>query len=653
MNITYNSPTFTDGVKPLVTLCAPLYVQKGDDAYAERSLRRALDDNAPDSYCDENLAVKYTVNADDAGVYRITRRTVNKSGKTLNVRLIFRIRAEFDVSRYLIPCVSANGNEFGNGGEPKGMEKDGKRWIFAYDRVSVPSCTLVENSEVACSLFASPESMVSSCSVFADGEGRYCQEIHHPVIEAPLTYAYRDTYSPLYENFITLADGEAIEHSFCLLLTKPRYENFGICDTLDYALDVYGDNSDLAVPTADEVWERSMAFARTLISEYKGHRGFRIGFLPDDKGGFAFRGDMCFELAWCGQNVLFARMFICDYIKNGNVKALNDALEILDTRVDLCTAKSGLLASQLIHYEDLDNSTADTCNMGYGAYELLRVYEQLKSIGIYRPKYLAAAKGLCDFFCGHFSDEWGFGKQWRLNGECVDKGGSIGAFVICPMIKLYQMCGDRKYLDMAERAMELYMKRDLDKFCCTAGALDTACVDKETSAPYLMSALMLYEATGDSKYLTYAEKAAYYFSSWMFYYSPEYSEDSEIAKYKVCVKGLTSVSAQHHHLDMYAGIVVPYMYKLARYSENAHWQTIGDMMWRAVLQYISDGTLVVHDRVRPKGSQNEALFHCRWVFKGQGERGLLNDWLVAWPCAFRMSVIADEEFGNNKIPENY
>jgi len=121
-----------------------------------------------------------------------------------------------------------------------------------------------------------------------------------------------------------------------------------------------------------------------------------------------------------------------------------------------------------------------------------------------------------------------------------------------------------------------------------------------------------------------------------------YAPEDEINQYHVCVKGLTSVSAQHHHLDMYAGIVVPYVRELAEITGDERWKTRAEMMWRAVLQYIGDGELVVHDVVRPVGSQNEALFHCRWNFQG-GRRGALNDWLGAWPCAFRLSVLAAEK----------
>ncbi|MBO5670611.1 MAG: hypothetical protein J6S41_03595, partial [Clostridia bacterium] len=351
----------------------------------------------------------------------------------------------------------------------------------------------------------------------------------------------------------------------------------------------------------------------------------------------------CFELAWCGQNILFCRMLIEDYIRFGHKDSLEDALEILDTRVSLCTAKSGLLAAQLRDYENLDAASADTCNMGYGAYELLRTYQTLQKIGIDKPAYLAAARGFCDFFIEHYSESYGFGKQWRLDGTCIDEGGSIGGFVIPALVKLYSMTKEEKYLALAETSMRFYMERDLEKFVCTAGALDTCCVDKETAFPFIVSGVMLYEVTQNKTYLDYAEMAAYYFTSWMFHYDPAYAADSEIREYDVTVKGLTSVSAQHHHLDMYAGIVVPYLRTLAELTGDEKWRIRADMMWRAVTQYIGDGELVIHGVTRPVGSQNEALFHCRWGF-GDGKRGQLNDWLVAWPCAFRLSVLAEETF---------
>ena len=618
-------------------LCAPAYLSDGTEKVLESADGEMV-------YADADNLVKTEIQQVKDTLFYIKRDWQNISGSAKRIQTVFRVKTCFVPERYLIPCVNVNGNVFGNGGEPKGMERDGKKWIFGYDREAVPSCTMTENADFACGLFASGESEVSlqsSCSIWQD-EDAWDQEIFHPVIEAPVTYAYRDKYGPGYETFITLEPGEVFTAGMYLSVSRPRWENYGICDVLDAALGIFGDNSDLTVPENKAVWDNSTTFARSLITDYEGKKGFIIGFLPDGKGGFQYRGDRCFELAWCGQNILFSRMLVEDYIRFGHEDSLREALEILDTRAAYCTAESGLLAAQLRDFGDLNNASADTCNMGYGAYEYMRVWDRLRQIGIDKPACLAAGKGLCDFFCEHFSPRFGFGKQWRLDGTCIDEGGTIGGFVIPALAKLYEITEDEKYLAMAEKAMAFYMNRDLDKFCCTAGALDTCCVDKETSAPLIMSGVLLYRLTGKEIYREYAEKAAYYFTSWMFHFQPVYAPEDEINTYGVCVKGLTSVSAQHHHLDMYAGIVVPYLRELAEITGDDRWRIRADMMWRAVLQYIGDGEMVIHDVVRPVGSQNEALFHCRWNFQG-GRRGALNDWLVAWPCAFRLSVLAAEE----------
>jgi len=612
--------------------------------YRTKSGEFTLCQNGQGSYTDDRNLAEITIEQKNDTLFYIHRKWTNISAESLSLQTVFRVTTKFSVSRYLIPCVNANGNEFGAGGEPKGLERDGKQWIFSYDRESVPSCTVTENKDFACSLFASAESdesLVSSCSLVKNADGTFTQEIYHPVIESPLTYSYRDRYSPEYQTYIELAPGETFECGVYLSVSHPRWENFGICDVLDDALNLYGENIPYPVPDREKIWNNSIVFAKSLITHYRDKKGFIIGFLPDGNGGFSYRGDECFELAWCGQNILFCRMLIEDYIRNDCQSSLDEALEILDTRAEFCTAENGLLAAQLKDFENLDSACADTCNMGYGAYEFLRCWERLKGIGIEKPAYFEVGKGFCDFFCSHFSEEYGFGKLWRLDGTCIDKGGSIGAFVIPALAKIYELTREEKYLAMAEKAIKYYVERDLDKFVCTAGALDTCCVDKETSTPFIISAVMLYGLTGKEIYRTYAEKAAYYFTSWMFHYQPVYEPESEIVRYGVCIKGLTSVSAQHHHLDMYAGLAVPYIRRVAEITGDERWKIRAEMMWRSILQYIGDGELVVHDVVRPVGSQNEALFHCRWNFGGS-ERGNLNDWLVAWPCAFRLSILSEE-----------
>lgn len=586
--------------------------------------------------------------------FKIKQSVQNTSESTESIQLSFSVAPLFHVDKYLIPCVSFGGNVFGSGKEPKGLTCNGESWFFSYDRTSIPACTLTENSEISCALFSSAEdnaSLQSSCSIATDGDG-YRQYIIHPVEELPLTYTDRDEYSEPMDNTIALNPGERFECYMYLIVSKPKWKNYGICETLDRYLELPDSNIENNEICDSELWKNSISFAKSLITDYKGKKGFIIGFLPNEKGGFEHRKDNCFELAWCGQNILLSRMFIDDFRFFGNKESLNTALEILDTRVECCVAENGLFSSQLSHFENLTDHSADTCNMGYGVYELLRCYETLKEIGIVKERYFEAAKKFCDFFCAHFSEEYGFGKQWMLSGNCIDKSGSVGAFIICPLAEIYRMTGEEKYLAAADKALRFYTSRDLNEFCCTAGALDTCCVDKETSVPFLISSLILFEVTGKHEYLEFAEKAAYYFTSWMFHYQPVYSNDTDIGRYKICVKGLTAVSTQHHHLDPYAALVVPYFKRLAKYTGDGRWTLRSEMMWKASVQTVGNGSLKIHGVVRPVGSQNEAVCQCHWGPQGVKSRGNINDWLVAWPCAFRLSVLSDKISTECKIGKN-
>lgn len=53
---------------------------------------------------------------------------------------------------------------------------------------------------------------------------------------------------------------------------------------------------------------------------------------------------------------------------------------------------------------------------------------------------------------------------------------------------------------------------------------------------------------------------------------------------------------------------------------------------------VSGGTLSVAGRVRPAGSQDEAVYHTRWSRRTLGPYQP-TQWLVAWPGAFRMDIL--------------
>ena len=206
------------------------------------------------------------------------------------------------------------------------------------------------------------------------------------------------------------------------------------------------------------------------------------------------------------------------------------------------------------------------------------------------------------------------------------------------MAELYSVTKDSRYLDAALKASDFYYARDLDNFVCTAGAIDCNCIDKETSYPFLQGSLMLYRITEDRKHLDRAEKAAAYFSSWMFFFDPVYGPETDFVRYGWHVTGATAVSAEHQCVDAWGGIMAADMYDLSQLTGNPLWDTLGRLMWANAVQGITTelGDFY-HDMQRPIGSQNEGFFQARYTkYRPVIEAGYWNDIFVSWPPAYRL-----------------
>lgn len=183
------------------------------------------------------------------------------------------------------------------------------------------------------------------------------------------------------------------------------------------------------------------------------------------------------------------------------------------------------------------------------------------------------------------------------------------------LIEVYKITKEERYLKTAATSMDFYFKRDLDNFICTAGAIDCTCIDKETAGPFLIGALDLYEITGDKKYVDYALKAAYYFSSWIFHYDALYNPEDDFSVYGYYTSGSTSVSAQHPALDQWGELMSPEFLRLYRITGDKKWSTRALMMWYNATQLIAtEKTPPIHGVKRPVGSQNEAFFQCRCFY---------------------------------------
>ena len=567
----------------------------------------------------------------------------------------------------MVPSVSYNGNGWGNVPEYVGdFAEDGTPWSWASHRATIPACTYCENADVSIALMAEA-SASCACSLYKTDEGKK-HVLIFPEEEKPKTL-HRHFWGEAFEGTMEpTCDFEGIIFAKGSDGGKHRYRTL-----LDFAWRYYG--HELKAPkSAAELYRLSMAFSQYLLQrERDGFIGFTRGAQWYPHLNSYMKREHNYELGWVGQNASFANAFIYDFSKSGNEENLKTALEVQDSWLKH-SVTGGRFLSALINYpgasptehlplekmkkEDIDpwtlgevnyenaldkagkpKSTArrahDACNIGTGADEYFETYDLLKNIGIDKPEYLKAALDTCDFALASQNEDGSFAKSWDTEGNVMAKDGTIGCFLILPMITAYKKTGDSKYLQASARAFDYYYSGlERDGFT-TAGALDTYSIDKESSSPLLRVALALYDVTGDEKYVKCAEKTAWYLCTWMMHFTVKYPDDCLIAKLGFDTFGSTSVSTPHNALDHYALRDVLSFLRLYEITGYVQWRERAAAFWCAACQGISDGTLVLNGRLRPAGSQDEAICHTRW---GRNSTKPLSptQWLAAWPCAFRL-----------------
>ena len=380
----------------------------------------------------------------------------------------------------------------------------------------------------------------------------------------------------------------------------------------------------------EALWQLGIEFAKTLWTAEEGYAAFNIGLLFED--GWVKRTKHKYEIGWCGQNASYANALLADYLKCSNADSLEKGLAVLDGWVKYSCLPGGLFRC---HFpEDGEQTVIDACNLGTAALRYFEAYDLAQKSGHPRPEYFDTAIGVCNFALKVQQPSGLLGKAWGEDGTIIVAEGTIGACLVPPLVEAWLRTGEDIYLDGAKKAYAYYFNELQSSGYTTAGALDTYCIDKESSISLLRGALMLLDATGDNDYLSHAEDAAWYLSTWQWHHSVEYPKDTELNKLHYDTFGGTAVSTAHHHIDPYAISYVPDLLKLAEYSGNAMWRQRALAAWNNGTQGISDGSLVVMGKLRPVGSQDEGFMHTRW-----NDTFNVSQWLVAWPGAFRLEVL--------------
>lgn len=575
------------------------------------------------------------------GIFRVTRifRTdpeTELSNPRLTLDFVLEEKSDFK----MIPAVSYDGNHWGRGKEPKGFLGDGRPWSFAYHRTSVPGATYAESENWSAAFFSDvdPEQYPFSCSLIPADDSTVHRLIW-PEEEQPQTYSSRDAYSSGYQEESALQPGDQFAVTAWLVVLPLAEHHQARSAFLDLAWEL---NLHPVNPWYDpqKIWKLGITYAKNrLWTEEEVFQGFSIGLRWNGQAWIQ-RPVWKYEIGWCGQNASLANSLLTDYLRSGDESSLEKGIACLDTWAEHAPLPNGLIRCHfdyILGEEGLRKEVQDACNLGTAARNFFEAFHLAADCGQDRPDYRTIALGICDFAVSDQEDSGRFGKAWTNDGTCVDREGTIGAFLIPPLLDAYAETGQNKYLDAANKGFSFYFKQFQDRGFTTAGALDTYCIDKESAMPLLRSALKLFDQTDEEYYIEAAEQVSYYLATWQWHHTIPFTDSTRLGRLDYDSFGGTSVSTQHHHMDPYALYWVTEWLQLAELTGRDIWRQRALAVWANGSFGISDGTLDTGEGPRPAGSQGEAFFQTRWGF--DENFGYYNNWLVAWPTAFRLETL--------------
>ncbi len=545
---------------------------------------------------------------------------------------------------WMIPSVSYNGNHWGRGLEPRGARTDGGWYTYTHRITPIPGITYSETPEYAIALWAeAPRNDRGnfSCSIMPDTASTV-HRLMWPEEEMPVMYCARDKYTSGYRVPGHVAAGDTLTMTAYLSVTPVlpghRAQHKFLTEAWNMA-----EKTSPHVHTPADLWEYGLQYAENMLYSEEGNfAGFTIGYSPDENNEIQRRRG--YEIGWCGQNASFANSMLADYLRHGNESRRDKGMKVLDSWAALAPLSNGLFITNYDRVIGLDTIPSalvfDACNLGTAALNYFEAADLAKACGYKRDNFEQIAYRICDFVRDDQQQSGVYGRGWHPDGTCYVREGTIGAFMVPPMLEAYRRSGDSAYFESGCRAYEYYLGQLKADGYTTAGALDTWCIDKESSISLLRGAMRLYRITGEKKYIDDAVAISDYLSTWLWHYNTHFDDPhNDFNKYDYHTFGATSVSTQHRHLDPYAVFWVPEWLELSEATGDPQWAEKAVAVWENAAQLVSDGNLEINGVRRPAGSQSEAFFPSRWHWTGEEPAERLNQWLVAWPGAFRMETL--------------
>ena len=624
----------------------------------------------------------------------ITVVVENTLDRAVDLRVALVAEPGFKADAYLFPGINYNGNGYGSNLDlpqsygdskgfipfPQGWEYEGKPWVFAYDRGSIPSCTISENEKSVFALYASDAdalSYVSSCSMERKEDGSFRHVIYWPEAEMPLCYSDKMKFSEPICEYITIKSHQTLTFKANAVIGKPKWKGYGFAEVfrsawrnLNHDVEAqWSVDEVVALDKAYQDWSRRQDengyWYEGILDDMKFRAGYYGTGLSEEghpvsyyeqypernhwwqkdveeskqlKEGEYVKG-YGRDIGFASQSFQLARLSMESGFRNNKPEDVEFGLKVLRSWIEKRRFENGLFKSN----RKRKNNNRDASNMGWAVSELSRVAMLLNEKGLDGSEFAEAAKPTVEVMLNGIREDGAIGSVWKgETGEVVTYNGDGAGFAMMGLARYHALTGDERILPAIEKAYRYYYENDIDHFRCFGGAMDCASIDKEGIQPFFTVAKYMYEQTGDKKYLEYARKAAWYFASWIYIHNPIYDADDDLTVFDWKPAGANIVGVEHPAVDEYGALLISEYLWLAKIDNEPLWREVAELIWRNGTQgFAYEGRTIWHGLERPIGGKNEAIFPSRWSkYASVGrKRGSVNDHLTAWGGVYRTASL--------------
>ena len=425
-------------------------------------------------------------------------------------------------------------------------------------------------------------------------------------------YIAKNTAGDPGEDYPCLSSGERVTKRFALSWGTVAAKGHGFRDLSRSAFDLLS-----PAPAPARSREEVIGLKMQALRERWTQDGY-LCTMPDN----LYRSPPTFLYGWTGQSF---RLALCD-LRYALLAGETEGIDRMRRCVDFFLKNSGTALPGLRNNRfELDglfwhaNGTADcplfsSRALGETWSDLARIILCCREHGIAEPEgALEALREGLQFFLDHRLPGGAVPLMWKNDGSPGrDAVTCAGSSVLPAFFLFWRLTGEALWRRRAEEMLEIFYRTGAGDFSTpfSHATLDASCEDKEACVPFFTASALAYELTGNGKFRTYAEIAADWLLTWVYFHETPLVPDSVCALDGFRTTGWPSVSVEHHHLD----VLFPAweLYKFGKLTGNRRYIVMGKTVFAAQSYGISGGAGEWF--FQDPGRQPEQFFQTRWHF---------------------------------------